>query len=131
MALSTSFSGGWYFGRQFFDDVAARVEKFAEGRRRSREEEARWRGRFHLDATPAEVIGLVAQRLLDEDDDERLVSALYAELQARFIEWRPEYRQQIIAEHDRLAEERDDQIEAEAQAHSEWQQRRRKATRGH
>lgn len=130
MALSTSFNGGWYFLGQFFDSAVAGVDKVVRDRRRTREEEARWRGRFHLDATPAEIIGKIAERFIDEDDDEQLVAALYAELQSRYMDWHDEYRQQIIAERDRLVEERDERLEAEAAAKSEWLQRRRRATRG-
>lgn len=131
MALSTSFNGGWYFLGQFFDSAVVGVDKIIGDRRRTREEELRWRARFHLDGTPAEIIASVAERLLDEEDDEQIVAELYAELQRRYIEWRPEYRQQIIAEHDRLVEERDERLEAEAQAQSEWLQRRQKSMRRH
>jgi hypothetical protein len=98
MALSTSFVTGWFFYGQFFDHaVGGRpVDTLPRGRPRSSDDVARGRGKLHVTATPAELIALVAKRMIDSDDPQEIVDELYSEMAERFIDWELRYAQQVV-----------------------------------
>jgi hypothetical protein len=104
MALSTSFTGGWFFLGQFFDHAVAGhppVDKLPLGMRRTERDVQRSRARM-VAPTPAEIIERVAHRFAADLDVRRALDALKRELDENDIDWSDEYKFRLIQLHDEL-----------------------------
>lgn len=132
MALSTSFVTGWFFYGQFFDHaVGGPFTELPPIRARTAEDLARSRGRFHLPATPAELVEMVAERFIDSDDAQEMVNALYREVASRYIDWDQQYANDLLKAHKRLRADRARVERQKQKAVDAWMERRRKSARVH
>lgn len=108
MALSTSFSGGWFFLGQFFDHAVGgpkREENWEVGRRgkrRSTDDVIRSRGRFQVFVTADEIISDLAQKLVNEDSEGAVLRALKEAIEENNIDWDPDFLEQLLDARERL-----------------------------
>jgi hypothetical protein len=133
MALSTSFTGGWFFSGQFFDQAAgwfAGTEELAKRiRQRSSHDIVRSRGRFQVFTTVEDVIAELAERLVDEDDEQIVLKALRDSIDEHHIDWQPEYLQQLLDAREMLPEWQERQERKAAASRADWLRRRQQKLR--
>lgn len=134
MALSTSFTGGWFFSGQFFDHASggwsAGAEELAKrARQRSPDDVLRSRGRFQVFTTVEDIIAELAERLVKEDDEQIVLKALREAIDDHDIDWKPEYLQQLLDERETLPAWQERLEKKAATARADWLRRRQQKLR--
>jgi hypothetical protein len=134
MALSTSFTGGWFYGGQFFDEAVAGwfrgTEELAKHiRQRTAHDIVRSRGRFQVFTTAQDIISQLAEQLVDEDDEQIVLKKLREAIDEHHIDWQPQYLQQLLDERETLPAWQERLEKKKAAAHADWLRRRQQKLR--
>lgn len=136
MALSTSFTGGWFYGGQFFENASGwyhgSVEEIARNaRQRDEQDIVRSRGRFQVLTTVDDVIAELAEELVDEDSEQEVLRALRAAIAAHHIDWDDGFLQQLLDVRESLPAWQERQQQKAAAARADWLERRQRKLRAH